>query len=252
MSGAGIQGDWWPIIGNTANTVTLNPGSDNLASGSSFAIRKLVSIKDLFGYGTSLILNKDNDFSSIGNSPRGDVIRFVSGTSFGTPIFYHDGTLAPAGYYQGGLGPLDGSTITVLPGQGFMHFRQANAAPTTILVTGGVNMKRVTQYLQPGASVIGIPFAGVAAIGTSNLKESGYTQDRNFSALGAATTADILRPITGTSFGTPVFYHNGTLAPAGWYQGGQLNNNYPLQPGQAYLFLNNGTNLKRWRQAVPY
>ncbi len=110
IGSAGIQGDWWPVLSNTANTVTVNPGSDNLASilasGSSFAIRKLMSIKDLFGYGTSLILNKDCDFLSLGNYPKCDVIRFVAGTSFGMPIFYHDGTLAPAGYYLGGLGPL--------------------------------------------------------------------------------------------------------------------------------------------------
>ncbi len=248
----GIQGDWWTITGNTANSVTLNTGSDNLAGllapGDTFAIYRLASLKDLFGYGSSLSLNKDNNFTGA----NGDVIRFVYGTSFGTSIFYHDGSLAPAGYYLGNLGPLDGSTITLLPGQGFMLFCPANTALTNCLMSGGAHTKKVTLYLQPGANVIGLPFAGSAPVGTSNLKESGWTPDNNFSAAGGVTTADVLRPITGTSFGTPVFYHDGTLAPAGWYQGGNLNNQYLLQPGQAYIFLDHGANLKRWRQSVPY
>ncbi len=66
-------------------------------------------------------------------------------------------------------------------------------------------MRRMTQYLRPGANVIGIPFAGSAPIGTSNLKVSGWTQDNNFSALSGSSTADLLPLVTGVSFGTPVF-----------------------------------------------
>ncbi|MEK7675638.1 MAG: CARDB domain-containing protein, partial [Verrucomicrobiota bacterium] len=119
----GIEGDWWTIASNTGNTLTLSAGTDVLSSllgsGDQIEIRRLTSLKDVFGTGTTLILNKDsNGNAAAGDSSQADVIRFISGTSFGQPIFYHDGTILAAGYYVegGNVGPLDGSTITVLPG----------------------------------------------------------------------------------------------------------------------------------------
>ncbi|MEK7685649.1 MAG: TIGR02597 family protein, partial [Verrucomicrobiota bacterium] len=169
----GIEGDWWTIASNTGNTLTLNAGTDVLSnllgSGDQIEVRRLTSMKDLFGTGTTLVLNRDsNGNAAAGDSSQADVIRFISGTSFGQPIFYHDGTLLPAGYYaQGGnVGPLDGSTITVLPGQGFMVFRKTGSSATTVLVNGQVQVSRLTQYLKVGPNVIGSPFAGAAPIGT--------------------------------------------------------------------------------------
>ncbi len=254
----GVEGDWWPITSKTVNTVTLNPGADVLpgllVSGDAVEIRRLISLKDLFGYGPTLALNQDHDFSAAtGDYAKADVIRFLSGTSFGSPIFYHDGSLAPEGYYLGGIGPLDGSTITVLPGQAFMVFRPLNSGATDILVTGQAQSGRLTQYLQPGPNAVGTPFAGLAPVGTSNLRESGWALDHDYSAAtGNYAKADLIRLITGTSFGPALFYHDGTLVPAGWYVNGALNNNSPLQPGKAYLFFISGSNPKPWRQVVPY
>ncbi|MBI4325893.1 MAG: formylglycine-generating enzyme family protein, partial [Chloroflexi bacterium] len=215
-------------------------------------------MKDLFGTGTTLILNKDsNGNAASGDSSQADVIRFISGTSFRAPIFYHDGTLLPAGYYVegGNVGPLDGSTITVLPGQGFMVFRKSGSGATTVLVNGQVQVSRLTQYLKVGPEVIGSPFASAAPIGTSGLLESGWVSDRDGSAAaGDWSKASLFRLISGTSFEASVFQHDGSiLSPAGWYDAnGVLNNNYPLQPGSAYIFSITPTNAVRWRQAVPY
>ncbi|MEK7675920.1 MAG: TIGR02597 family protein [Verrucomicrobiota bacterium] len=258
----GIEGDWWTVASNTGNTLTLNAGTDVLSSlldsGDQIKVRRLTSMKDLFGTGTTLILNKDsNGNAASGSFANADVIRFISGTSFGQPIFYHDGTILAAGYYaQGGnAGPLDGSTITALPGQGFMVFRKTGSSPTTVLVNGQVQVSRLTEYLKVGPNVIGSPFAGAAPIGTSNLKESGWVSDRDGSAAaGDFSKASLLRLITGTSFGPSVFHHDGSiLQPAGWYDAnGVLNNSFPLQPGKAYIFFITEPNPVRWRQAVPY
>ena len=257
----GIEGDWWTIASNTGNTLTLSAGTDVLSSllgsGDQIEIRRLSSMKDLFGTGPTLILNKDsNGNAASGDSSQADVIRFISGTSFGQPIFYHDGTILAAGYYtQGGnVGPLDGSTITVLPGQGFMVFRKSGSSATTVLVNGQVQVSRLTEYLKVGPNVIGSPFAGAAPIGSSNLKESGWVSDSDGSAAaGDFSKASLLRLITGTSFGPSVFHHDGSiLQPAGWYDAnGVLNNDFPLQPGRAYIFFITPPNAVRWRQAVP-
>ncbi|MBI4327881.1 MAG: hypothetical protein HY674_21835 [Chloroflexi bacterium] len=210
-------------------------------------------MKDLFGTGTTLILNKDsNGNAASGDSSQADVIRFISGTSFGAPIFYHDGTLGPAGYYTegGAVGPLDGSTITVLPGQGYMVFRKAGSSATAVRVNGQVQVNRLTQYLKVGPNVIGSPFAGAAPIGTSNLRESGWVSDRDGSAAGGdSSKASLLRAITGTSFGASVFHHDGSIqSPAGWYDAnGVLNNDFPLQPGRAYIFFITPGDAVRWR-----
>ncbi|MEK7685057.1 MAG: hypothetical protein AAB466_06520, partial [Verrucomicrobiota bacterium] len=106
-----------------------------------------------------------------------------------------------------------------------------------------------------GPNVIGSPFAGAAPIGTGNLKESGWVSDWDGSAAaGDFSKASLLRLITGTSFGPPIFHHDGSiLSPAGWYDAnGVLNNNFPLQPGKAYIFFMTAGNPVRWRQAVPY
>ena len=200
-------------------------------------------MKDLFGTGTTLILNKDADGNAAsGSSANADVIRYVSGTSFGAPIFYHDGSLLAAGYYAdgGNVGPLDGSTITVLPGQGFMVFRKTGSSATTVLVNGQVQVSRLTEYLKVGPNVIGSPFAKAAPIGTSNLKESGWVSDSDGAAAsGDSSKASLLRLITGTSFGSSVFHHDGSiLSPAGWYDAnGVLEQQLPVATRQSLHIL---------------
>jgi uncharacterized protein (TIGR02597 family) len=251
---AGSAGDWWTITGNTGNSLTLDTGTDNLesllASGDVVEIRRLTSLKDLFGSGPSLILNQDGDGSAMsGDSAKADVIRFVTGTAFGTAIFNHKGMLAE-GYYQGNTYYGDGSGITVLPGQGFMVFRQPSSTAVGMVVAGQVQSTRLAHYLRAGPNVVGSPFAGAAPVGVSGLRESGWVDDSTGAAVnGDASAADLFRLIQGTAFGTPVFYHKG-LQPEGWYEGQTKNNDFPLQPGSAYIFFMK--NAGRWRQAVPY
>jgi hypothetical protein len=258
----GIQGDWWTIASNTGNTVTLNPGADNigsyLAAGDAVEIRKLTSIQDLFGYGGNVILNKDSTgaYGPSGDYSGTDIIRLISGTSFGNPIWYFSGRQGIAeGYFIGATtGPLDGSTITVLPGQAIMVYRKTGSSSLNILVNGQVQVTPLTQYLKPGPNAIGSLFDVSAPIATSNLKESGW----NLDTTGAASrndysNSDLFRLVTGTSFGNPVWYYNGSNgAPVGWYFG-SATNNYILQPGKAYMFfVKPAANVIRWRQAVPY
>jgi uncharacterized protein (TIGR02597 family) len=262
----GIEGDWWPVTTNTSNTVTLDVGPDNLttllANGSHIEVRHLTSIQDLFGSGGSLILNPDSNF--IVNTADEDVIRFVVGTSFGTTIFFHDGSLAGAGYYvrppgQAQTGPFDGSTITIQPDQAIMFFRKSagpGSTSTNVVSIGQVQVKKLTHYLQPGGNSIGTGFPANAPIGTSGLLESGWISDSNF--ITSTADEDIIRAVAGTGFTDTVFHHNGALLTAGWYArppGGStvLSNNYPLATGRGYVFfIKPGTGALRWRQVVPF
>ena len=49
----GVEGDWWHITGNTSDTVTVDPHSDDLSThlsaGDTLEVRHLTSMKDLFG-----------------------------------------------------------------------------------------------------------------------------------------------------------------------------------------------------------
>src|SRR5438876_159114 len=78
-----------------ALTATAPHGAvSTISAGSSIEIRKLTSIKDLFGY-PNTILNYDTS----GNQSilESDVIRYVNGTSFGAAVTYF--TNAPFGGY---------------------------------------------------------------------------------------------------------------------------------------------------------
>ncbi len=254
----GREGDWWPILSNASDTITLKDGLASLggffAAGDQVEIRPCTSLQDLFGSGSAFILQPDQDgAAAAGDSSRADVIRFIRNTSFGPPIYYHDGTLFAPGWYYGHTGPLDGSTLTVMPGQAFMLFRPLSVRPTNLVFSGQVQSGRLTQYLQPGPNAMGMPFAGTAPVGSSNLKDSGWVLDSDASAAtGDYSKADLIRPVIGASFGPSIYYHDGTLMPAGWYSGGVLNYAWPLEPGHVSMIFITGPNARIWRQAVPY
>lgn len=127
--------------------------------------------------------------------------------------------------------------------------------PVAACLPAGRLIYPLTEYLQEGPNVIGSPFAGPAPIGESNLKESGWVSARDGSAAtGDSSNASLLRLITGTSFGPPIFHHDDSiLSPARRYDAnGVLTNSFPLQPGKAYIFFITAPNAVRWRQAVPY
>ncbi len=256
--GAGVTGDWWTINDTAMNTVTLNTRGENLttfvSAGDTIEIRKLTSLADLFGTGSTVMLNKDaNGFASKNEE---DVIRYIQGSSFAQQVFYHNGTLAGAGYYvlsgTSLLGPLDGTTVTLTPDQTIMLFRSGNTAPPTTLTTvGAPQITSLTHYLNAGGNAVATGFAVESAIGTSGLKGTGWASDSD--GFMSATSENIVRSFSGGSLKDGLFYHDGTLATAGWYVNGTLNNNYGLQASKGYMvYVKAGSPLYRWRQACPF
>lgn len=248
----GNEGDWWPITANAAATLSVNARGDDLTTllvaGDDIEVRHLVSLKDLFGTGPSVLLNKDSDGSANPNDE--DVIYFVSGTSFSSEAFYHDGSLAPAGYYVDGDGPFDGSTLTIGPDEPLMVFRKRGSAALNTLLAGNVQSTSLTHYLKTGPNPVGTGFPVDSPIGSSGLLESGWLQDSNGSPSPAEE--DVLYTVSGSSFMDEVFYHDGSLVAPGWYANGTADDSFPLASGHGLiLFVKNPTGLQ-WREAVPF
>lgn len=262
-----VTGDWWEIVSNTANTITVNPGADNLAThlanGDQLEVRRLTSLQDLFGFGAACILNKDNDEDP--NRSQEDIIRFVSGTpngiGFDEEVYYHDGSSVAEGYYINGvLRP--GTNITILPGQPFVLFRRVGSVATNITVLGQVQTTRLTQYLNPGGNFIANVFPAPMRLGEaggggptgSGLKESGFIQDTDEDPVRGVD--DIIRAVndsaSGVGFGEEIYLHSGASTTAGWYVNGVLNNNYSFLPGKANAFFIVGPGGRVWRQNVPF
>lgn len=255
--GVGVTGDWWHVTANASGTVTVNNGSDNLATvlaaGDQVEVRRLTSIKDLFGSGAGLVagFNKDNDEDPIASQE--DVIRLVQGTSFAGTIYYHDGSSVDEGWYLGGalIGNGDGSLITFNPGQPFVFFRKPGSGALQVALKGMVQSTRLTHYLAAGANAVGSVFPINAPIGSSNLKEAGWLSDNDEDPITAQE--DVGRTVIGTSFGTTFYHHDGSSVDAGWYAGGVLNDAFPFEPGKGViLFRKTSAGSLTWRQNVPF
>ncbi|MEI7989395.1 MAG: TIGR02597 family protein [Chloroflexota bacterium] len=248
----GNQGDWWPVQANTANTLTLKTGGEDLTTvvgaGDELEIRRLISLQDIFGTGTSLRLFKDSNGSASAKDE--DVIYLVSGTSFSSEVFYHDGSLAPEGYYVDGNGPFDGSTITIGPDEPIMIFRKTSAPTLNFFAVGQVQATRLTHYLKFGPNPVATGYPVVSPIGSSDLLESGWKADSDGSA--NPKDEDLLYAVTGSSFSDEIFYHDGTLVAPGWYVNGVQNDAFPLDSAKGlFLFVQNPLGL-RWRESVPF
>lgn len=248
----GNVGDWWPVAGNTADTLSLNTGGEDLtailAGGDEIELRRLVSLKDLFGSGASLRLNTDSDGSASAQDE--DVIYFVNGTSFSSEIFYHNGAIVDEGFYVDGNGPLDGSTITLAPDEPIMLFRKTGSPALNLLSAGHVQAFPLTHYLQPGPNPVATGFPLDVPIGTSGLVQAGWKADVDGSA--SVQDEDLLYTVQGTSFADEVFLHDGSLAPPGWYANGSADEYFPLDSAQGFvIFVQNSAGL-RWRQPAPF
>jgi len=244
----GNEGDWYPITGNTTGSVTVDAGGDVLSTlfavGDEIEIRKLRTLGDIFGAGASCILQKDADLDETSGN---DLIRFLLGTSFSTTVFYHDGSQIDEGYYVDGEFFGDGATVTVLPDEPVIVFRESGAGISVRASTGRVQGFRLTHYLNAGATTVASAFPVSSPIGTSGLKEAGFIQDND---LDETVGNDLLRQLVGTSFLESVFYHDGTIDAAGWYVDGTINNTWPLPPGEGLVLFTAGS--LKWRQEVPY
>jgi uncharacterized protein (TIGR02597 family) len=253
----GVEGDWWHVTANTDKSITVNNKGTSLlghlAAGDTLELRRLTSLKDLFGSGAGTVLNKDSNGEVL--TTEEDVVTLVQGTSFVGDIFYHDGSLAgdgfPEGYYDAdGNHAGDGSTLTLNPGQPVLVQRKQGSAPRTIAFTGYVHQGRFTQYLNAGPNAIGPVFPVPASIGASQLKESGFVSDTNGEVL---TTEDsVAYLMNGSFFGTQLFHYAGPDADQGWYVDGEFNNAAPIEPTRAYTVFQKGPGALVWRQPSPF
>jgi hypothetical protein len=248
----GVAGDWWHIQSNTDKTVTVDAAGDDLvahlAAGDTLEVRRLTSVKDLFGSGSSCVLNKDSNGEIL--TTEEDVITLVQGTSFVGNIFYHDGSVGPEGYYDpNGNEAGDGSTLTLDPGQPVLVFRRSGSPTTTIPFVGHAHSGPFTQYLSSGPNAIGPVFPVPAPIGTSKLKESGWVSDVNAEVLTTEESLGIL--MNGSFFSLQFFHYAGADFDNGWYVDGNLDNSYPFQPAAAYTVFHKGPNRIVWRQPSP-
>jgi uncharacterized protein (TIGR02597 family) len=257
------EGDWWKITANGTNSVTLNPAQGAPTSfigvGDQIEIRKLVSMRDLFGYGPSgnLFLNKD--FNGAPNAAEEDVIRLVVGTSFSSEIFYVDASvIGQEGYIVDGNGPFTGDTITIEPDEPIMLFRKTGSASTNITTLGQVQTTKLTHYLQAGANTVASAYPANALLSATGLKEAGFIQDSN----GASNPAeeDVIRLVSGSSFSDDIFLHDGSLTatPPIWIVNGNPDDGsaaFSLAPAKGYIFqMKTGGSASRltWRQNVPF
>lgn len=247
----GIQGDWWPVQSNGADNLTVGTRGEDLstllAAGDEVEVRRLTSLKDLFGSGATLKLNPDLDFDVL--TTQEDVIRFIQGVSFSGEVFYHQGTPSETGYYFNGslLGTGDGSTITLMPGEPILVWRKAGSNPLAMLLSGSVLKTRFTHYLGPGPNAVGAVYPVPSPLALANLHESGWVSDENFDVL--TSEEDIIRAVNGTSFGEEVFHHAGPVDAAyGWYASGEFTEVYSFQPTRGYIFFVSGSSTLRWRQ----
>jgi uncharacterized protein (TIGR02597 family) len=248
----GNEGEWWPVTANTANSFSVDTRSADLttivANGDEIEIRRLTNLKDLFGTGATLILNKDSNGSASPNDE--DVLYLVSGTSFSSEIFYHDGSVVLEGYYVDGEGPFDGSTITIGPDEPIMLFRKSGSPAKNVLLAGNVQSTRLTHYLKTGPNPVATAFPVDAPIASTGLLEAGWLADSDGSANPA--DEDVLYTVTGSSFVDEVFYHDGSLVEPGWYANGSANGNFPLASGAGLiLFVKNPAGIS-WRESVPF
>jgi hypothetical protein len=228
--------------------VSVAPGADNLANllgaNDEIEIRRRNSLKDLFGTGAAVSLNKDDDGSA--SSVDEDVIYLVQGTSFASEIIYHDGSLAQDGYYVDGVGPFDGSTLTLAPDEPIMLMRKAGSPSLPLPVVGYAQTLRLTHYLSSGANPIGTGFSIPSPIGLSDLLESGSTADSDGSANPADD--DLLYSVSGSSFSDEILYHDGSLALQGWYANGVESDSFSLDPGRGFILFVDAP--KKWSEPL--
>lgn len=264
------EGDWWVIASNTANSLTVLTGSEDistlLANGDQIEVRRLSSVVDLFGDPATSWLNKDSNGSA--STTAEDVIRYVVGTGFGRVVLLHDGTFTGGTnrYLVNGSIALDPTVITFEPDEPVLLQRRANSPTTNVVSLGQVQTTKLSHYLLPAAGNAQTfinAFPANAPLNTSGLNDaaglaggSAWQMDSNASANQA--NEDVIRLIggaTGLSFTDSYLLHDGTFTGGipTWLRNGATNNAFPLNPGKGYIvLLKTGTGARKWRQNVPF
>lgn len=265
VSSNSVAGHWWPILSNSASTVYLNTRGVDITSllstNDMVEIRRMTSLRSLFGYGTNIFLNIDSDLDPV--LAQEDILRFMGnqGTGYSAEIFYADDTWAEygygTGYYVQGEGPFDGLAHTVILDEPLQFFRKTGSAATNLVFTGYALTTPLVHYVKNGGFTLGIPYPSVAVLSDSNLKESGWIMDSNLVRL--VSEEDSFSTVNGETFITTNFLHDGSLlAPPysnvpTWIVNGVISNSWSFEPGRGYAFyLKTGSTSRNWRQSVPF
>ncbi len=250
----GCQGNWWPVIGHTNATFTVDTRgedlTDILSPGDQVELRPLTSVRDLFGSGADLKIIPDTDL--VPSPAQEDIIRTMKGDRLDRTIFYHQGAAGVSGWYVNGvrIGDGSGSTITFGPAEPFVFYRRQGSSGLNLVVGGAVQTTRLSVYLQAGANPVGNPFPVPMPLATSNLLGTDWVDDQDFDAIPGVD--DFVREIVGTAFRTPIYHHGGSLGAPGWYVNGRIDASYALAPASGHMLMLGGSQPRVWRMAVPF
>jgi uncharacterized protein (TIGR02597 family) len=270
-SGA-CQGEWWMVMGNTADTLLLNNrGTDLttlLSAGDCIELRHVNTMEQVLGSDANgtvppetpehwssrsfypLILAKDDGSGNVG-----DMVYYAKGLGFEAVSFYFDdGFDTEFGWYYNQRGPFGGATMGIYPDQALM-VKIAGSHPKSALIMGNVQKSKFVHYLDEGTlsyNAVCNPFPVSAKISASGLHDTAGWRD-DTTGNGTVDTADIVRNSIGYGFPDTVKYINLTTpitgVDAGWYVNLALNNDYPFVPGSVW-FVYKQTPAK-WIQNVP-
>lgn len=248
-----LEGVFYKIIGNTADTLTLDTEGDDLtahslgaivagATGDAARIRPYWRVRDIFGDSdANLVLEKrpnrflvrDDiripDYEKIGTKKAPKIkIYFVSGV----------------GWRKAGDSSTDMGNFTFKPNAGLI-VRRRNVADTTLLNFGQVLVYRSAPYIEGGNGVVGNDtFVSLNHAAPVKLDESGlHTGVAGTSVVKASpdvnTINDSVFVYNSAGFNPAAAAHYYYLAGQGWRQVGSasttIGQDVLLAPGTSYL-----------------
>lgn len=255
----GCQGDWWPIIAHTNGVVTVSTRGADLSSvlspGDQIELRPLTTFRDLFGGPEALALQG----STLASAPSAgaDWVSFLRPgldplrAEFGEKFYFVDAIGEGRGWHRNGVkvGDGSGSTITLDPGVPILVHRAEGSPPLALLMSGAVHTGRLSYYLRPGLNLIGTPYPIELPVKDSGLRGDIWTDDGNL--VPEPGIDDSLRFVSGRFMGLSLFFHDGSLAPPGWYGRSGGMNDAVLQAGQGFVVFLSGNQDRILRVSSP-
>jgi hypothetical protein len=217
-TGTGV-GEWWPIVDHTASTLTLGTGNrpltTALSTGTPLEVVALPTVTEIFGLPNSpdcrLAIGDSVSFRGDGRTTAWQLT--CSTNALGEPAYF-----ATRGTIRSG--PLDGSTLTILPSQA-CTYQRGSGTPQRLFLEGRVRFQPFVHYLFTGVSFIASAFPTPITLNNSGLALNGWVRDTDFTLLPVMDDYLLLTDdAAAAQSGAPsslAFYHNGNLQPEGWY-----------------------------------
>lgn len=204
-SGDGIMTD---ITDTTSSVITIADDITSAVSvGDSFRIRPHTTVADLFGSANEAGLTAG---ASTGDSDT--IVVYNNSAKSSKTVFYHDGSLGPAGWYDNSYNPAEDTII--YPEQG-IYVKRIASGDATRVVTGGVKTGTSVIPIFDNLNIVSNPIPTDMTLDASGL----YTGSDNSGIKAGQSTgdSDIITIFAADGSSKRYFYHDGTLGPAGWY-----------------------------------